>query len=656
MPKSVTEIAVLIASPNDLKDTRAFVRDTINTWNDNQGKDRTVRLAPRMWESHAAPVLGERPQGVINRQVVDPSDIAVALLWHRFGTPTGEAASGTAEEIERLVEHGKHVSVYFCEAPYPPDVDTAQLETLRAYRKSWEPRGLVWTYTTEGQLREQLLRHLTQHVDEITSAPDDGVSTPPAPVPALSVPGDGAAPTHAPAPGPPGAGSDAVALAGAGRIDDALKRVREEHPEAETDGTLPDREAGALWAGFVATGNGAAFQRLEQLARDNAGRPAVEYAYGAALTRLERHDEAFAAAERVAAPSEVARGAPDAIRFAALALAKRGRVGEALGLVGRRRRAEADLRTRAELTRIAADLFKDAPGVEDPVTRLSLVEYALRDTPEDNDARNALAYEYLERKANAPALFRYEELLARNPALGGAENNAGVTAQTIGLKAASVDHFRKAETLGVTLAMANLGTRFANEGMLAEAEALVEKARALADVHENVGRLAAAIIQRRDAEKAARDALKRTFDTVTALRVQFATALLAEPLPPADASGRYVGAPTEANVAVDANGHVTGIYVRSAGVVANLTGVVRGRAAMVTWADAAPTPAPQPAGSAPAPATAPAPAATGHGLLIFGEGRVDGYTAAGANAVDASTLPGLLQWSARRASAEPGPG
>jgi hypothetical protein len=132
MRKSVTELSVLIASPGDVDETRQAVRDAVYTWNETHSVSRNVTLAPRMWETHATPVLGDRPQSIINRQVVAGCDIAIALFWHRLGTPTGEAPSGTAEEIQQLINLGKKVSVYFCEAPYPTDVDTSQLEGLRA--------------------------------------------------------------------------------------------------------------------------------------------------------------------------------------------------------------------------------------------------------------------------------------------------------------------------------------------------------------------------------------------------------------------------------------------------------------------------------------------------------------------------------------------
>jgi hypothetical protein len=61
--------------------------------------------------------MGERPQAIINRQLVDDADLLFAVFSTRLGSPTGVAESGTAEEIERLRGMQKPVLVYFSQAP-----------------------------------------------------------------------------------------------------------------------------------------------------------------------------------------------------------------------------------------------------------------------------------------------------------------------------------------------------------------------------------------------------------------------------------------------------------------------------------------------------------------------------------------------------------
>jgi hypothetical protein len=63
--------------------------------------------------------VGNRPQAIINAQAVDRADIVVAFFDSRLGTSTGVDVSGTAEEINRAVDMGKPVHVYFSDEPLP---------------------------------------------------------------------------------------------------------------------------------------------------------------------------------------------------------------------------------------------------------------------------------------------------------------------------------------------------------------------------------------------------------------------------------------------------------------------------------------------------------------------------------------------------------
>lgn len=60
-----------------------------------------------------------------------------------MGTETEEAASGTIEEINRFVESGKRVSLYFSEKNIPNDCDLDQLSKLRNFKTECFGKGLV---------------------------------------------------------------------------------------------------------------------------------------------------------------------------------------------------------------------------------------------------------------------------------------------------------------------------------------------------------------------------------------------------------------------------------------------------------------------------------------------------------------------------------
>jgi hypothetical protein len=62
---------------------------------------------PVGWEMHSAPDLAGRPQELINDRVLKDCDLLGGIFWTRLGTPTGESASGTVEEIKEHLAAGK---------------------------------------------------------------------------------------------------------------------------------------------------------------------------------------------------------------------------------------------------------------------------------------------------------------------------------------------------------------------------------------------------------------------------------------------------------------------------------------------------------------------------------------------------------------------
>ncbi len=149
-------LRVMIASPSDTTDARDAVEAAIHGWNDANARNKQVILQPWRWETSSVPQLGDHPQSLINAQGVDDSDVVFALLGSRLGSPTPGAVSGTVEEIERAVEQGKPVHLYFSTAPLPNDVDTKQLEGLRAFKQQIQDRGLLGEFSNVSQLQHEV--------------------------------------------------------------------------------------------------------------------------------------------------------------------------------------------------------------------------------------------------------------------------------------------------------------------------------------------------------------------------------------------------------------------------------------------------------------------------------------------------------------------
>lgn len=158
-------LQVLIASPSDLKRERQALPDIIQTWNSLHAFDLKILLQPVMWERDTTPSLTGRPQAIINEQIVRDCDILIAAFWTRLGTSTGEADSGTVEEIQEFQKAGKPILIYFSSAPVRLEsVDAEQYENLQMFRRKLQSEGLIETYDELAEFREKVLTHLTRTV------------------------------------------------------------------------------------------------------------------------------------------------------------------------------------------------------------------------------------------------------------------------------------------------------------------------------------------------------------------------------------------------------------------------------------------------------------------------------------------------------------
>ena len=95
-------------------------------------------------------------------------------MWARFGSPTGRAGSGTAEEFYRARNRYQNdpnqvrIMFYFKDAPISPsDLDPDQLASMKAFQKELGEKGaLYWTYTSRDEFTQLLRMHLGRQVQE----------------------------------------------------------------------------------------------------------------------------------------------------------------------------------------------------------------------------------------------------------------------------------------------------------------------------------------------------------------------------------------------------------------------------------------------------------------------------------------------------------
>ena len=167
MRRTAIVLNVLIASPSDVSEEREIVTSAVHAWNAAHYLNTGIMLNPIRWETHSFPASGDRPQAIVNRQIVDKGDFLIGVFGNRLGTPTGEAPSGTIEEIERFRKAGKHVALYFSTADVPRDADRDQLKALEDYQRERQEDTLYSTFGSSDELRQRVSQHLPHIVAEV---------------------------------------------------------------------------------------------------------------------------------------------------------------------------------------------------------------------------------------------------------------------------------------------------------------------------------------------------------------------------------------------------------------------------------------------------------------------------------------------------------
>jgi hypothetical protein len=162
-----TVIKVMIASPSDVREEREIIREVIAEWNVINSEQIQILLMPVGWESHSYPIMGDRPQEIINYQLLKDCDLLVATFWTRFGSPTGFSPSGTVEEIEKHLSLGKPAMIYFSNMPVRPDsVDDIQYKALGEFKVICQKKGLIENYDSKDEFRDKFRRQLAQIVND----------------------------------------------------------------------------------------------------------------------------------------------------------------------------------------------------------------------------------------------------------------------------------------------------------------------------------------------------------------------------------------------------------------------------------------------------------------------------------------------------------
>ena len=172
----------MIASPTDVARERTIIRETVYEWNIIHSEKRKIVLLPIGWETHSVPAMGDRPQALLNKQILSKCDILVGVFWTRIGTSTGAYESGTVEEIEEHIAAQKPAMLYFSNAPVvPTSIDSAQYAVLNEFREKCKTRGLYSNYSDVNDFKHTFYRQLQLKLNESDFLPPSKKDSSPQP-------------------------------------------------------------------------------------------------------------------------------------------------------------------------------------------------------------------------------------------------------------------------------------------------------------------------------------------------------------------------------------------------------------------------------------------------------------------------------------------
>lgn len=163
MPRpGITVYDLLISCPGDVHAYAEIIRECVDGFNRTLGDINNAKIEVKHWLTDSFPESGDKPQELLNKQIVRGCDAAVAIFWTRFGTPTDKYGSGTEEEIEEMLSVKKQIFLYFVdESISPSGIDTEQYNKIEEFKKRYRNKGIYCEVRNKEDFKTQFTNHLT---------------------------------------------------------------------------------------------------------------------------------------------------------------------------------------------------------------------------------------------------------------------------------------------------------------------------------------------------------------------------------------------------------------------------------------------------------------------------------------------------------------
>jgi hypothetical protein len=150
MPRNAKVFDVFLSTPSDVFSEKKFAIEIVNEWNATRGRISNVHFQILTWENVVSSSVSDRPQSVINQQIGDSYDMYLGIMWHRFGTPTGVAESGTVEEFDRALDRFRNgenlrlAMLFKTSSDTIDNIDGIQLNKVKEFKERFGNEGGIY--------------------------------------------------------------------------------------------------------------------------------------------------------------------------------------------------------------------------------------------------------------------------------------------------------------------------------------------------------------------------------------------------------------------------------------------------------------------------------------------------------------------------------
>ncbi len=160
MTKTITQIEIRISCPSTMEDEMNAIKTMIDELNEIHLDAKDIRLKARHWRADSVGQVSVSPQVSITKQLFEDYDILLAIIGPTLGTPTDNAESGTAEEIDLAINKdgaifsNMHVQVFFAKT-YNGDIDqldVKQLDMRKKYKETLSKNLLIKEFISTDEL------------------------------------------------------------------------------------------------------------------------------------------------------------------------------------------------------------------------------------------------------------------------------------------------------------------------------------------------------------------------------------------------------------------------------------------------------------------------------------------------------------------------